>query len=300
MTNFATDFRPTSLDEFAGHFHVKEVIENGFKLDRMPASVMLYGQFSTGKTTLARIVANMWNSEVIEINAADKTSIDDVRQIIDMVKYKPKEKEFITFIIDECHMLSKSAFDAFLKILEEPPKWAKFTLCTTNILKVPMTIRSRCINFHLYGLTIEEKKEILSKVSDGDYFCKEFTNEFYNSYSIRELLILIQNPINSNNYYECIITAVNEYCELLLKCDAKIFNMLEDMSKRFDGLIKEIIENILKVLHLKCVEFLKNDDVENSHLCFKFYDVIITFPKLNNHEDFHMLTVKLMLISSEN
>ncbi|MBS0271421.1 MAG: DNA polymerase III subunit gamma/tau [Proteobacteria bacterium] len=169
----ARKYRPTKLSEVIGQDFLVETLRRGIGENRLGHAFILTGIRGTGKTTTARIIARSLNCEkgptpepcgtcsscmsisqdrsmdVIEIDAASRTSVDDIREIIDASRYKAVSARYKIYIIDEVHMLSKSAFNALLKTLEEPPPHVKFIFATTEIHKVPATILSRCVRFDL-------------------------------------------------------------------------------------------------------------------------------------------------------
>ncbi|HEY0233592.1 MAG TPA: DNA polymerase III subunit gamma/tau [Afipia sp.] len=175
----ARKYRPTNFDDLIGQEAMVRTISNAFDTGRIPQAWILTGVRGVGKTTTARILARALNYElpdgsvkgptikmpvpgvhcqaimesrhidVLEMDAASHTGIDDVRQITDGVRYAPSSARYKVYIIDEVHMLSEKAFNAFLKTLEEPPEHAKFIFATTEIRKVPVTVLSRCQRFDL-------------------------------------------------------------------------------------------------------------------------------------------------------
>jgi DNA polymerase-3 subunit gamma/tau len=175
----ARKYRPSSFDDLIGQDAVVRTVSNAFETGRIPQAWILTGVRGVGKTTTARILARALNYElpdgsvkqptirmkvpgvhcqaimesrhidVLEMDAASHTGVDDVRQINDSVRYAPASARYKVYIIDEVHMLSTQAFNAFLKTLEEPPEHAKFVFATTEIRKVPVTVLSRCQRFDL-------------------------------------------------------------------------------------------------------------------------------------------------------
>jgi DNA polymerase III subunit gamma/tau len=175
----ARKYRPTNFDDLIGQEAMVRTVSNAFETGRIPQAWILTGVRGVGKTTTARILARALNYElsdgsvkgptihmpvpglhcqaimesrhidVLEMDAASHTGIDDVRQITDGVRYAPSSARYKVYIIDEVHMLSEKAFNAFLKTLEEPPEHAKFVFATTEIRKVPVTVLSRCQRFDL-------------------------------------------------------------------------------------------------------------------------------------------------------
>ncbi len=174
----ARKYRPKKFKDLVGQDVHVEILSNSIKRERIANSYMLTGVRGVGKTTTARIIAmsinckkrtnedfepcgvcetcssieNDNNLDVIEMDAASNTGVDDIREIIDNIKYKPITSKYKIFIIDEVHMLSKSAFNALLKTLEEPPEHVKFIFATTEVKKIPITVLSRCQRFDLHRI----------------------------------------------------------------------------------------------------------------------------------------------------
>ena len=191
--NLSRKYRPLIIDDLIGQDHLVQTLQNGFTLNRIAHAFMLTGVRGVGKTTTARIIAKALNCigvdglssmtltpcgacehciaimndnhmDVVEMDAASKTGIDDVREIIENGKYKPISARYKVFIIDEVHMLSKNAFNALLKTLEEPPEHLKFIFATTEIRKVPITVLSRCQRFDLKRLSIFDLSNHLKNI----------------------------------------------------------------------------------------------------------------------------------------
>src|SRR6195952_440272 len=198
----ARKYRPSSFEDLIGQEAMVRTVSNAFETGRIPQAWILTGVRGVGKTTTARILARALNYEkpdgsvkgptihmpdlgvhckaimesrhmdVLEMDAASHTGVDDVRQINDSVRYAPASARYKVYIIDEVHMLSTAAFNAFLKTLEEPPEHAKFVFATTEIRKVPVTVLSRCQRFdlrrveadvlmkHLAGIAAREGVEV--------------------------------------------------------------------------------------------------------------------------------------------
>ncbi len=223
----ALKYRPQTFKDLIGHEEIATTIYNSIKNNSSANAFLFTGIRGIGKTTFARIVAKALNCEqalegkcekkcshcepiansnhidVLEMDAASKTGVDDVRELIDFSRYPPSVAKFKIFIIDEVHMLSKQAFNALLKTLEEPPNYLKFIFATTEAKKIPITVISRCQRYDLSrvkseelfvflkNITIKEKKNVedkaiklIAKLSEG---------------SVRDALSLLDRATISNN-----------------------------------------------------------------------------------------------------
>ena len=223
----ALKYRPQTFNDLIGHEEIATTIYNSIKNNNSANAFLFTGIRGIGKTTFARIVAKALNCEnalenicekncnqchpiansnhidVLEIDAASKTGVDDVRELIEFSRYPPTVAKFKIFIIDEVHMLSKQAFNALLKTLEEPPTYLKFIFATTEVKKIPITVISRCQRYdlprvkseelfvYLKNITIKEKKEVednaiklIVKLSEG---------------SVRDALSLLDRATISSN-----------------------------------------------------------------------------------------------------
>jgi len=198
MTNkiLALKYRPQEFKDLIGQEVMAQTITNAIKLGKTPNAYLLTGIRGVGKTTTARLIAKALNChknddpkincsaekfcptcqeiinsnhiDILEMDAASKTGIDDVRELIENSKYSPTSAKFKIFIIDEVHMLSKQAFNGLLKTLEEPPPSLKFILATTEVRKIPVTILSRCQRFDLKRVRVEQLCNHLKKITEKE------------------------------------------------------------------------------------------------------------------------------------
>ncbi|MEK7197961.1 MAG: AAA family ATPase, partial [Patescibacteria group bacterium] len=160
-------YRPQNWEEVIGQEHVVKTLTNAIKLDRVSHAYLFAGPRGTGKTTIARLLAKSLGAsdlDLIEIDAASNRGIDEIRELRDGIKFAPTAGKYKVFIIDEVHQLTKEAFNALLKTLEEPPAHAIFVLATTEIHKVPETILSRVQSFPFRKLSVEEITKKLQKI----------------------------------------------------------------------------------------------------------------------------------------
>ena len=186
---FALKYRPQTFKELVGHEEISTAIFNSIKINKPTNAFLFTGIRGIGKTTFARIVAKALNCEngieklceknfcsncnsiinsnhidVLEIDAASRTGVEDVRELIEFSRYGPTVGRYKIFIIDEVHMLSKQAFNALLKTLEEPPKYLKFIFATTEIKKIPVTVLSRCQRYNLSRISSDELFKYLKNI----------------------------------------------------------------------------------------------------------------------------------------
>jgi len=183
MSNFivsARKYRPKGFEEVVGQEHITTTLQNAIDNDHLAQAMLFCGPRGVGKTTCARIVArliNGFNAEesessnplnIYELDAASNNSVDDIRNLIDQVRYPPQFGKFKVYIIDEVHMLSNAAFNAFLKTLEEPPPYAIFILATTEKHKVIPTILSRCQIFDFKRIQNSDIADHLKEIADKE------------------------------------------------------------------------------------------------------------------------------------
>jgi DNA polymerase III subunit gamma/tau len=227
----ALKYRPATFRELVGQDVLVKTLSNAIKMNRMPQAILLTGIRGVGKTTTARIIAKILNcnnldledsmpnpcgqcescisitksqnQDVLEMDAASHTGVNDVRSIIENIHYKPMIGTYKVYIIDEVHMLSNSAFNALLKTLEEPPQHLIFILATTEIQKIPLTILSRCQRFDLkrlpqgslknHYLSILHKEKIEIEEAALDMIVKSADGSVRDGLSILDQVIALSN-----------------------------------------------------------------------------------------------------------
>ncbi|MBT3307754.1 MAG: DNA polymerase III subunit gamma/tau, partial [Alphaproteobacteria bacterium] len=194
---FARKYRPSTFADLVGQDAMVRTLTNAIQSDRLAQAYILTGVRGIGKTSTARIIARALNCigedgaggptaepcgvcenctaiaedrhvDVLEMDAASRTGVDDIREVIDGVRYRPTSARFKIYIIDEVHMLSRHAFNALLKTLEEPPEHVKFVFATTEIRKVPVTVLSRCQRFDLRRVDMETLKAHFASIAETE------------------------------------------------------------------------------------------------------------------------------------
>ena len=304
MTNtskvFALKYRPQIFEDLIGHEEISSTIYNSIKVNKAPNAYLFTGIRGIGKTTFARIVAKALNCEkgveslcndnfctnceaiaksnhidVLEIDAASKTGVDDVRELIEFSRYAPSVAKYKIFIIDEVHMLSKQAFNALLKTLEEPPKYLKFIFATTEFKKIPITVISRCQRYDLARVQSEklfnyiknigkkEEKEIednaiklIVKISEG---------------SVRDALSLLDRALISD--YEDVLT---------FEKVQQIFGYVSKSS------YIDLLEHILKgdeIEVLKHYKIIYNSGVQYSNFLNEFLEILYYLKNISHIEN---------------
>ncbi|WP_353275931.1 DNA polymerase III subunit gamma/tau [Wolbachia endosymbiont (group A) of Pipizella viduata] len=300
--NIALKHRPSSFKDLVGQDILVRVLENAFILNKIPQSILLSGSSGVGKTTTARIIAlclncslgpifepcgscenclaikNSSHPDVIEIDAASHTSIDDVKVILGDICYSPISSKFKVYIIDEVHMLSSSAFNALLKTLEEPPSSVKFILATTEIKKIPITIIARCQRFDLHNIPVAKIVERLNDVAQKEsYSIEKGALELiarHSGNSMRNALFLMNQAVLYSK--DGAISTKNVIDILGLVEKDIIFDLLGailegDLQKAlsvFDKAIKtanplSIFEGLLQTIQLVC-RFLITKEIDNA------------------------------------
>ena len=166
MKSLYREYRPKNFAEVIGQNHITQTIQNQIKADQISHAYLFCGTRGTGKTSVAKILAKTLTGEmdIFEIDAASNNSVQDVREITDRVKYPPITGKYKVYIIDEVHMFSSSAFNAFLKTLEEPPAHVIFILCTTEPHKLLPTVLSRCLRFDFRSVSADNIEKLITKI----------------------------------------------------------------------------------------------------------------------------------------
>ena len=293
----ALKYRPKTFDDLIGQEVVSKTIINSIKANKVPNAYLFTGIRGIGKTTIARIIAKSLNClngienlckkdlcenceaiassrhiDVLEMDAASKTGVDDVRDLIEFSRYGPTTSKFKIFIIDEVHMLSKQAFNALLKTLEEPPEYLKFIFATTEIKKIPITVVSRCQRFDLSRIKSTELLNFIKKIKDKEK--GNATDEALklivkiSEGSVRDALSLLDRALLS----------LNDGKELDLSSAQKLFGYF-DKSQLID-----MFSLILKGDQAKVIKIYRNiydQGVEPKIFINDFLEILYYFKNIN-------------------
>ncbi len=294
----ALKYRPQTFDDLIGQEVIAETITNSIKANRIPNAYLFTGIRGIGKTTIARIVAKTLNCsngidnlckenfcesckfisesshiDVLEMDAASKTGVDDVRDLIEFSRYGPTSAKYKIFIIDEVHMLSKQAFNALLKTLEEPPEYLKFIFATTEIKKIPITVVSRCQRFDLSRIKSSELLEFIKKIKDKE-------NGKISEDALRLIVKISEGSVrDSLSLLDRALLSLEEGKDLDLNSAQKIFGYF-DKSQLID-----LFELILKGEETKVISIYRkiyDQGVEPKVFINDFLELLYYFKNINS------------------
>jgi DNA polymerase-3 subunit gamma/tau len=309
----ARKWRPKKFEELMGQEHVVTVLVNALAQQRLHHAYLFTGTRGVGKTTIARIFAKSLNCEtgitaspcgkcdtcleidqgrfvdLLEIDAASKTKVDDTREILDNVQYAPTRGRYKVYLIDEVHMLSRHSFNALLKTLEEPPEHVKFILATTDPQKLPVTVLSRCLQFHLKALTVKQietkleeilvQEEVSHEAGSLTLLAKAARGSMRDSLSLTDQAIaqgqgnialanIVQmlGGIDQNWVYKIVIALLKQDGESLMALSADIASCAPSYSRLF----AELIQLFHQIAILQMVEQHFDLSAEHAQLLKKF------------------------------
>lgn len=313
MQALATKYRPRTFDDVVGQENIVKILSNQINQESIRQAYVFTGGAGTGKTTSARIFANMLDAEIIEIDGASNNSVEDVRKIRESARFKPINNKFKVFIIDEIHMLSTGAFNALLKTLEEPPSHVVFIMATTDPQKIPATILSRVQRFdfkriptkliseRLEQIILEEYNQDLSIDADAiEYIAKLANGGMRDAISLLDTCLGYKadlklediSDILGNTSYDSFFEIMNG---ILAQDPARIINTVEQLhsdGKDLKQFVRELIEFVVDLNKIKIVgnyEYVSipsayHERVEKGMQYIRQNDVDLTewFRKLSN------------------
>jgi DNA polymerase-3 subunit gamma/tau len=294
----ALKYRPQTFDDLIGQEVVAETITNSIKADKIPNAYLFTGIRGIGKTTTARIVAKGLNClngienlckedlcdncksiadsshiDVLEMDAASKTGVDDVRDLIEFSRYGPTSAKFKIFIIDEVHMLSKQAFNALLKTLEEPPEYLKFIFATTEIKKIPITVVSRCQRFDLSRIKSSELFEFIKDV-------KEKENGKASDEALKLIVKISEGSVrDALSLLDRALLSLDEKTELDLNTAQKIFGYFDksQLINLFELILRGEEEKVINIYRK-----IYDQGVEPKIFINDFLEILYYFKNINS------------------
>lgn len=284
----ARKWRPAKFEQVVGQSHVLHALTNALTQNRLHHAYLFSGTRGVGKTSLARLFAKGLNCEqgitatpcgecsscveiaqgrfvdLIEVDAASRTKVDDTRELLDNVQYRPSRGRYKVYLIDEVHMLSRSSFNALLKTLEEPPEHVKFLLATTDPQRLPVTVLSRCLQFNLKSLTLDEICQQLATIlaqediafDDGaiKLLAKAANGSMRDALSLADQAIAFGAGQVQLNQVQTMLGTIDEhYVIVLLKalCDGDVANLMQvtDEVLSYGADPFEVLRSLLELLH---------------------------------------------------
>ena len=294
----ALKYRPQTFDDLIGQEVVAETITNSIKADKIPNAYLFTGIRGIGKTTTARIVAkglncsngidnlckedlcdncksiaNSSHIDVLEMDAASKTGVDDVRDLIEFSRYGPTSAKYKIFIIDEVHMLSKQAFNALLKTLEEPPEYLKFIFATTEIKKIPITVVSRCQRFDLSRIKSSELFEFIKDI-------KEKENGKASDEALKLIVKISEGSVrDALSLLDRALLSLDEKTELDLNAAQKIFGYFDksQLINLFELILRGEEEKVINIYRK-----IYDQGVEPKVFINDFLEILYYFKNINS------------------
>ena len=307
----ARKWRPKTFEDMVGQSHVLQALTNALDNDRLHHAYLFTGTRGVGKTTLARILAKCLNCEqgvsstpcgecsacvsidegrfvdLIEVDAASRAKVDETRDLMDNVQYAPSVGRYKVYLIDEVHMFSGHSFNALLKTLEEPPSHVKFLLATTESKKIPVTILSRCLQFNLKQLSVEQIESQLEKVLDlesieSDVISRKLIAKSADG-SLRDGLSLLDQAIAygdgclQEKQVRSMLGTIDsldlkELLEALISGDAQSVLQCTDHMAEHNPDYDSVLVELLSVLQrIAICQILKDDDVEQDEMIKELY-----------------------------
>jgi len=307
----ARKWRPKTFEDMVGQSHVLQALTNALDNDRLHHAYLFTGTRGVGKTTLARILAKCLNCEqgvsstpcgecsacvsidegrfvdLIEVDAASRAKVDETRDLMDNVQYAPSVGRYKVYLIDEVHMFSGHSFNALLKTLEEPPPHVKFLLATTESKKIPVTILSRCLQFNLKQLSVEQIETQLEKVLDLEsiesdaasrrLIAKSADGSLRDGLSLLDQAIAYGDGCLQETQVRSMLGTIDsldlkELLEALISGDAQsVFQCTDHMAEHNPDYDSVLVELLSVLQRIAICQILEGDDVEQDEMIKELY-----------------------------
>lgn len=292
----AVKYRPKVFEDMTEQSAIKDILMNQFETKTFQHGYLFTGPAGTGKTTSARIFANMINAgkgNPIEVDAASNSGVDNIRQIIEDAKRKPLDAEYKIFIVDECHSLSNGAWQALLKTLEEPPKFTIFIFCTTDPQKVPATILSRVQRYNFQKISNEG---IVKRLED---ICIHENSQDYNDPNLRDIGDILRYPEALEYIAKVCNGGMRDAITLLDKCLSLSHDLtLENVLKTIGGedyttfiTFLSALEGKVKVSAIRIIETVYNAGKDVKQFMKDFAKFVLEVEKYALYKNFDYISL---------
>lgn len=309
--SLATKYRPQVWEDVLGQNSVVEILDKQIKSGNIKNTYIFSGASGCGKTTVARLFINKLNNNTgapLELDAASNSGVDNVREIVKSAQERSIDSEYKAYIIDECHALSNQAWQAFLKCIEEPPKYTIFIFCTTEPSKIPDTIKNRCMRFNFNRISSDliykrllfiSREEGLSSVEDVcDYISRICNGEMRNAISMLEKCIdynrnlTIQNAIvclggySYEIYFSLVDSIIDGDVRKALDVISSIYNNGSNLSKFVDTFLEFNIDVLKYILY---------QDIKNTKFPSTLIDKLKYSTSIDNSQKYYFYIVDNLL-----
>lgn len=322
MIDWALEERPQTLDELVGQEVNRDILKDLISKDKLYNAMIFYGRSGCGKTTTARILVNETNAEVVELDAASNNGVDDARNIKDIASKLALTGQRKIIIIDEAHMLSKAAWNALLKCIEEPNEKTHFIFCTTEYAAIPATIRGRSQMFKFYSIPRDQLKDYAKKVlvkhqSELDDDCIDLIVKESKG-QVRDLLKMLQvaaeQKLKSAEQFSKFLAlpdtkGMGAFLSAVLSGNAKVAvkvlkglnTDLLEWKNRLEQLIYEILEDKFEIseLNYSIVQTSKLRELGNTYKPIAFGKILDYLLKINKSENAYQLLYVLATLGVE-
>lgn len=309
--SLATKYRPDSWDQVYGQNSIITILNQQINTDTIKNTYIFSGASGCGKTTVARLFINKINNgkgSPLELDAASNSGVDNIRDIVKFAQERSIDSKYKAYIIDECHALSNQAWQAFLKCIEEPPKYTIFIFCTTEPNKIPDTIKNRCMRFNFNRINSEliydrllyicNNENYINYESTCDYISRICNGEMRNAISMLEKCADYSTDININNALICL----GDYSyEIYFKLVDSIidgnlqdtFNIIDSIYKNGINLIK-FIDNFIE-FNLDILKYILYEDIKCTKLPITQLEKLKFSTSIDNAQKYYFYIVDNLL-----